>query len=99
MKIGDIRSNLLDLSRCHSCDVRESSLCSGMTDEEFSHINLSIEETYLPAGSFLFRQGNDGRHIFSIRQGMLNLTVSGKTVIIALCAFCVPAMWPVLKRL
>lgn len=73
MKISDIRSNLLDLSRCHSCDVRESSLCSGMTDEEFSHINLSIEETYLPAGSFLFRQGNDGRYIYSIRQGMVKL--------------------------
>lgn len=73
MKISDIRSNLLDLARCHSCGVRESSLCSGMTDEEFSHINLSIEEIKFPAGSSLFRQGDDGRYLFSVRQGMVKL--------------------------
>ena len=73
MKISDIRSNLLDLARCHSCGVRESSLCSGMTDEEFSHINLSIEDIKFPAGSSLFRQGDDGRYLFSVRQGMVKL--------------------------
>ena len=73
MKISDIQSNLLDLARCHSCGVRESSLCSGMTDEEFSHINLSIEEIKFPAGSSLFRQGDDGRYLFSVRQGMVKL--------------------------
>lgn len=73
MKIGDIKSNLLDLSRCHSCGIRESSLCSGMTDDEFSHITLSIEDITLPAGSSLFRQGDEGRYIYSIRQGMVKL--------------------------
>lgn len=73
MKISDIQSNLLDLARCHSCGVRESALCSGMTDEEFSHINLSIEEIKFPAGSALFRQGDDGRYLFSVRQGMVKL--------------------------
>ena len=73
MKIADIRSNLLDRARCHSCGVRESSLCMGMTDDEFSHINLSIEDIKFPAGYSLFRQGDDGRFIFSIRQGMVKL--------------------------
>lgn len=73
MKIADIQSNLLDLARCHSCGVRESSLCSGMTDDEFSHINLAIEEINFPAGAALFRQGDDGRYIFSVRQGMVKL--------------------------
>lgn len=73
MKISATRSSLLDFARCHSCGVRESSLCSGMTDEEFSHINLSIEDIKFPAGSSLFRQGDDGRYIFSVRQGMVKL--------------------------
>ena len=73
MKIADIRSNLLDLARCHSCGIRDSALCSGLTDDEFSHINLSIEEIKFPAGTFLFRQGGDGQHIFTIQQGMVKL--------------------------
>jgi len=73
MKIGDIRSNLLDLARCHTCGVRDSALCSGMSDDEFSHVNLSIEDIRFPAGSSLFRQGDDGRYILNIRQGMVKL--------------------------
>lgn len=73
MKIADIRSNFLDLARCHTCGIREGSLCSGMTDDEFGHINLSIEDIKFPAGSLLFRQGAEGGYIFSIRQGMVKL--------------------------
>jgi len=73
MKISDIRSNMLDLARCHSCGIRDSSLCSGMTDEDFSHINLSIEDIKFSAGSLLIRQGDDGRFIYSVRQGMIKL--------------------------
>ncbi|HQS76623.1 MAG: hypothetical protein B7Y56_15905 [Gallionellales bacterium 35-53-114] len=73
MKIADIRSNFLDLARCHACGIREGSLCSGMTDDEFSHINLSIEDIKFPSGSVLFRQGAEGGYIFSIRQGMVKL--------------------------
>ena len=74
MKIADIQSNLLDIARCHSCGIRESSLCSGMTDDEFSHINLSIEDIKLSAGNSLFRQGDEGSYIYSVRQGMVKLT-------------------------
>ena len=73
MKIGDIRSNLLDLARCQTCSIRDGALCSGLSDEEFSHINLSVEDIKFPAGSLLFRQGSDGRYIYSIRQGMVKL--------------------------
>jgi len=73
MKIEDIRSNLLDIARCYSCEARNDSLCSGMTDDEFSHLNLSIEEFKFAAGSSIFRQGDDGRYIYSIRQGMVKL--------------------------
>jgi len=73
MKISDIGSNLLDLARCHACGVRDSALCSGMSDEEFSHINLSIEDIKFPLGAVIFRQGDGGRFIYSLRQGMLKL--------------------------
>ena len=73
MKIGDIKSSLLDLARCHSCSVRDSSLCADMSDEEFSHITLSIEDIQYPAGTTLFRQGDNGTFIYSVRQGMVKL--------------------------
>jgi CRP/FNR family transcriptional regulator, anaerobic regulatory protein len=73
MKIADIQSNLLDLARCNSCGVRKISLFSDMTDEDFSHIHLSIDEMEFPSGASLFRQGEDGRHIFTVRQGMIKL--------------------------
>jgi CRP/FNR family transcriptional regulator, anaerobic regulatory protein len=73
MKIADIKSNLLDLARCETCGVREGSLCSGMSDDEFSHINLSIEDIKFPVGAALFQQGDVGKYIFSIRQGMVKL--------------------------
>lgn len=73
MKIDDIRSNQLDLARCHTCSIRDGALCSGLSDEEFTHINLLVEEIQFPAGSSLFRQGCEGRYIYSIRQGMVKL--------------------------
>lgn len=73
MKIEDVCSNLLDLARCQICDVREDSLCSGMTEDEFSHAHLSIEDVKFTPGSSLFRQGNEGMYIYSIRQGMVKL--------------------------
>ncbi len=74
MKIGDIKSSLLDLARCNTCGVREGALCAGLSDEEFSHINMSIEDIKFPAGSPLFHQGDEGRYIYSIRQGMIKLS-------------------------
>lgn len=73
MKIGDIKSSLLDLARCHTCGIRDSSLCSGISDEDLSHINLSIEDIKFPAGSTLFRQGEAGNYLYSVRQGMVKL--------------------------
>jgi CRP-like cAMP-binding protein len=74
MKANDIKANLLDLARCHTCGVRQFSLFAGMTDEDFSHIHHSIEEIEFPSGSALFRQGSEGRHIYTIRKGMVKLT-------------------------
>lgn len=74
MKISDIKTNLLDLARCHNCGIREGALCSVMTDDEFSRFSLSVEDIQYPAGSVLFRQDSDGLHMFSIRQGMVKLT-------------------------
>lgn len=73
MKIADIQSKLLDLARCNSCGVRKISLFSGLTDEDFNHIHQSIDEIKFASGSSLFRQGDDGRHIFTVRQGMVKL--------------------------
>jgi CRP/FNR family transcriptional regulator len=74
MKIYDIKTNLLYQARCHTCGIREGALCSDMADDEFSRFSLLVEDIRYPAGSVLFRQGSEGLHIFSIRQGMVKLT-------------------------
>lgn len=74
MKITDIRPNLLDLARCQDCEIRESALCSDMTDEEFDNFNMSFEDIQFPAGAYLFNQGEGGQYIFTIRQGMVKLS-------------------------
>jgi CRP/FNR family transcriptional regulator len=73
MKISDIKSNLLTLARCSACGIREGALCAGLSDEEFSHINLAIEDVKVQAGSPLFKQGDESRFIYSMRQGMVKL--------------------------
>lgn len=73
MKITDIRTNLLDLARCNSCGVRKLSLFSDLNDDDFGHIHHSIDEMEFPSGTFLFRQGEEGRYIFSVRQGMVKI--------------------------
>jgi CRP/FNR family transcriptional regulator, anaerobic regulatory protein len=42
-------------------------------DEDFGRINLSIDEMEFPSGTSLFRQGEVGRYIYTIRQGMVKL--------------------------
>lgn len=73
MKIAAIRSNLLNLARCNTCGVRNLSLFAEMTDEDFNLIHHSIEEMHFPSGAALFRQGEDGRHIYTVRQGMVKI--------------------------
>ncbi len=74
MKISEIQSNLFDLARCNNCGVRKISLFAGMTDEDFNHINLSIDEVKYPSGAALFQQDEAGSHLFTVRQGMVKLT-------------------------
>lgn len=73
MKIADLKSNLLDMARCYSCGVRESALCSGLSDEEFCRLNPLIEDMQIASGDTLFRQGNEGKYVYTLRQGMIKL--------------------------
>jgi CRP-like cAMP-binding protein len=73
MKMTDFRSDLLRMARCNSCGIRELSLFSSMTDEDFGHIHHSIDELEFAPGAPLFRQGVDGRHLFTVRKGMVKI--------------------------
>jgi CRP/FNR family transcriptional regulator, anaerobic regulatory protein len=73
MKITDFRSDLLRMARCNNCGIRELSLFATMKDEEFSHIHHAIDELEYGPGTFLFRQGEDARHLFTVRKGMVKI--------------------------
>jgi CRP/FNR family transcriptional regulator, anaerobic regulatory protein len=73
MKANDIKPSLLDLARCNTCGVRKISLFAEMPDEDFSLIHQSIDDLEYSSGAMMFRQGEEGAHIFTIRKGMIKL--------------------------
>ena len=73
MKADNININLSDNLRCKTCGVRKVSLFAGMTDEDFSHIHQEIDDSEFSTGTSIFKQGEAGGHVFTIRKGMVKL--------------------------
>lgn len=73
MKVTDLKSNLLELARCQTCSVRESALFAGMNDGELSRWITKIDDVKYFAADVIFRQGDEGRFIYTLREGMIKL--------------------------
>ena len=58
---------------CRSCALRESVLFSGLREEAFEKIHDPIDQYTLPVGSVLYRAGDNGDKLFTIRSGILKL--------------------------
>lgn len=58
---------------CVSCTLRNSVLFAGLDEGDFDKIHKPIDLYTLPAGSTLYRAGDKGDHLFTIRSGVLKL--------------------------
>lgn len=58
---------------CLNCSIRSSVLFSGLTKQDFDHIHEPVEQLSLEPGSVLYKVGDTGRHLYTIRSGLLKL--------------------------
>ena len=58
---------------CRKCSLRESVLFAGLREEDFERIHHPIDQYVLPPGSVLYRAGDRGERLFTIRSGVLKL--------------------------
>lgn len=58
---------------CLSCTLRNSVLFAGLEEKDFDQIHQPIDLYNLPVGSRLYRAGDKGDRMFTIRSGVLKL--------------------------
>ncbi len=58
---------------CISCTLRNSVLFSGLTEGDFDKIHQPIDIYSLPSGARLYRAGDKGDRMYTVRRGMLKL--------------------------
>ena len=77
----------LGRSDCQHCSIRHLMLFSGLPDAAFEDHLAPVDHFIFPAGSTLFREGDNDAAVFSIRKGivkMLSLTSDGHQRIVRL---------------
>ena len=58
---------------CLSCTLRNSVLFAGLEEKDFDQIHQPIDIYTLPPGATLYRAGDKGDRLFTIRSGILKL--------------------------
>lgn len=73
---------------CKVCTLRESVLFAGLDEKSFDQVHQPIEQLNFEAGSTLYRAGEHGSHLYTIRQGLVKLVQylpDGSQRIVRLC--------------
>ena len=60
-------------ANCLSCTLRNSVLFAGLNEEDFDQIHQPIDMYTLPPGATLYRTGDKGDRLYTIRNGILKL--------------------------
>ena len=58
---------------CLNCAIRSSALFSGLTEKDFESIHDPVEQLTLEPGNVLYKVGDHGHHLFTVRSGLLKL--------------------------
>ncbi len=73
MKTVSSREAWSGVADCQTCTLRDSVLFSGLGEKEFECIHSPIDIFLLPAGALLYRAGDEGGHLYTIRRGLVKL--------------------------
>lgn len=58
---------------CLNCSLRSSVLFNGLTEKDFELIHEPVEQLTLDPGNVLYKMGERGHHLFTIRDGLVKL--------------------------
>ena len=60
-------------TNCLQCAIRSSALFSGLTEQDFELIHEPVEQLTLEPGNVLYKVGDPGHHLFTVRSGLIKL--------------------------
>lgn len=58
---------------CRNCLIRSSALFSGLTEQDFDQMHEPVEQVDMKPGQVLYKVGDAGHHLFTVRSGLLKL--------------------------
>jgi len=58
---------------CLTCSIRSSALLSGLTEQDFEQMHEPIEQLDMQPGEVLYKMGEKGHHLFTVRSGLIKL--------------------------
>ena len=73
MKTCNLMAAWRGLSKCDKCGMRHLALFSDLDPEDLQHNPLPIDDLHFNAGTVLYREGEDGISVFTIRSGLVKL--------------------------
>jgi len=73
MKIVTLQEAWSGQADCRSCALRTSVLFAGLKEEDFQNIHTPINQYTLPPHAVLYRAGDPGDYMFTIRSGVVKL--------------------------
>lgn len=66
-------TNAGNLAHCQSCGIRHLVLFANLVEKDFQALHTPIDEVQVGQGEQLFRDGDNGQAIYTLRQGMIKL--------------------------
>jgi len=61
------------LADCQNCELRQSALFAGLTLQDFQDVHDPIIQVALKPGEALYRDGEQGKRLFTLRHGLIKL--------------------------
>jgi CRP/FNR family transcriptional regulator len=58
------------------CSLRNSALFHGLTEDDFKQFHKPVDQLTLQSGQVLYKMGDSGSHLFTVRSGLLKLVQS-----------------------
>jgi CRP-like cAMP-binding protein len=74
MKTNNVQAAWRGLAACEKCGIRHLALFSDLKEEDFVHIHIPIDDLGFDPGSVLYRVGDTGKAVFTVRSGLVKLT-------------------------
>jgi len=73
MKIVTLQEAWSGHADCRSCTLRTSALFAGLEEKDFQHIHSPVNQYTLPPHAVIYRAGDPGDFMFTVRSGTVKL--------------------------